>query len=93
MLARLVREHLGDFLEPRVPAGGMQMPCTLIRDISERTAVDCARTAGIDLLGLTQLHASSRHQAGFLMGFAAHTPHELEVAARKLARVLRALCI
>ena len=91
VLARLVCEHLGDFLEPRVPAGGMQMPCTLIRDISERTAVDCARRAGIDLLGLTQLHASSPQQAGFLMGFAAHTPHELEVAARKLAQVLQAL--
>jgi len=92
VLARLVCEHLGDFLEPRVPAGGMQMPCTLIRDISESAAVDCARRAGIDLLGLTQLHASSRHKAGFLMGFAAHTPHELEVAARKLAQVLQALC-
>lgn len=91
VLARLVCEHLGNFLEPRVPAGGMQMPCTLIRDISERAAVDCARRAGIDLLGLTQLHASSQHKAGFLMGFAAHTPHELEVAARKLAQVLQAL--
>ena len=91
VLARLVREHLGDFLEPRVPAGGMQMPCRLIRDISERAAVDCARKADIDLLGLTQLHASNPHQAGFLMGFAAHTPHELEVAARKLAQVLQAL--
>ena len=91
VLARLVCEHLGDFLEPRVPAGGMQMPCTLIRDISELSAVDCARRAGIDLLGLTQLHASSPQQAGFLMGFAAHTPHELEVAARKLAQVLQAL--
>ncbi|WP_427771806.1 PLP-dependent aminotransferase family protein [Comamonas thiooxydans] len=91
VLARLVREHLGDFLEPRVPAGGMQMPCTLIRDISERAAVDCARRAGIDLLGLTQLHASNPQQAGFLMGFAAHAPHELEVAARKLAQVLQAL--
>ncbi|MDR0216602.1 MAG: PLP-dependent aminotransferase family protein [Comamonas sp.] len=92
VLARLVREHLGDFLEPRVPAGGMQMPCTLIRDISERAAVDCAHRAGIDLLGLTELHASSPHKEGFLMGFAAHTPHELEVAARKLAGVLRTLC-
>jgi len=91
VLARLVREHLGDFLEPRVPAGGMQMPCRLIRDISERAAVDCARKADIDLLGLTQLHASNPHQAGFLMGFAAHTPHELEVAAKKLASVLRTL--
>ena len=91
VLARLVREHLGDFLEPRVPAGGMQMPCRLIRDISERAAVDCARKADIDLLGLTQLHASNPHHAGFLMGFAAHTPHELEVAAKKLASVLRTL--
>ncbi|MGB6096912.1 MAG: PLP-dependent aminotransferase family protein [Comamonas thiooxydans] len=91
VLARLVREHLGDFLEPRVPAGGMQMPCTLLHGIAERAAVDSARRAGIDLLGLTQLHASSPQQAGFLMGFAAHTPHELEVAARKLAQVLQAL--
>lgn len=92
VLARLVREHLRDFLEPRVPAGGMQMPCVFIRDISERAAVDAARRAGIDLLGLTALHVSNRHKAGFLMGFAAHTPHELEVAVKKLAGVLRALC-
>jgi len=90
-LARLVRDHLGDFLAPRVPAGGMQMPCLLTRPIPEREAVDAAREAGIDLLGLTALHASPRHQAGFLMGFAAHTPGELEVAAEKLAAVLRSL--
>lgn len=92
MLAQLVRQHLAEFVEPRVPAGGMQMPCVLIRDISEREAVASAQRAGIDLLGLTGLHASARHQAGFLMGFAAHAPHELEVAVKKLARVLRALC-
>jgi GntR family transcriptional regulator/MocR family aminotransferase len=33
VLARLVRKHLADFVEPRVPAGGMQMPCVFIRDI------------------------------------------------------------
>lgn len=37
------------------------------------------------------LHASVRHKAGFLMGFAAYAPHELEVAIKKLANVLRAL--
>lgn len=92
MLARLVRKHLADFVEPRVPAGGMQMPCVFIRDIPEREAVESARRAGIDLLGLTALHASNRHKAGFLMGFAAHAPHELEIAVKKLANVLRALC-
>ena len=91
-LARLVRRHLAQFVEPRVPAGGMQMPCVFIRDISEREAVESARRVGIDLLGLTALHASSSHQAGFLMGFAAHAPHELESAVKKLSHVLHALC-
>ena len=95
--ARLVRQHLADFVEPRIPAGGMQMPCLFIRDIREGEAVDAARRAGIDLLGLTTLHASRPHasrsnQAGFLMGFAAHAPHEMETAVRTLAKVLRALC-
>jgi GntR family transcriptional regulator/MocR family aminotransferase len=97
VLAQLVRQHLADFVEPRVPAGGMQMPCVFIRDIPEREAVESARRVGIDLLGLTALHASRRHAsgrdgAGFLMGFAAHAPHELEIAVKKLASVLRALC-
>ncbi|MBA4710766.1 PLP-dependent aminotransferase family protein [Aquitalea aquatica] len=91
VLARLVRKHLADFVEPRVPNGGMQMPCIFIRDIPEREAIDTARRAGIDLLGLTALHASSKHKAGFLMGFAAHDPVELEIAVKKLADILRAL--
>lgn len=92
-LARLVRLHLADFVEPRVPAGGMQMPCIFIRDIPERTAVAAAQRAGIDLLGLSALyHAPAYQQTGFLMGFAAHAPHELESAVRKLANVLQTLC-
>jgi GntR family transcriptional regulator/MocR family aminotransferase len=92
VLVRLVGMHLSDFVEARVPTGGMQMPCVFIRDIPERAAVDAARKAGIDVLGLTELHASKRHKAGLLMGFAAHAPHELEIAVKKLAQVLRTLC-
>ncbi|MNG72055.1 HTH-type transcriptional regulatory protein GabR [compost metagenome] len=92
VLARLVRQHLAEFVEPRVPAGGMQMPCVFIRDIPEQQAVEAARRAGIDLLGLTPLHAAGQHEAGLLMGFAAHAPHEQEVAIKALATVLRTLC-
>ncbi|MCP3023973.1 PLP-dependent aminotransferase family protein [Cupriavidus basilensis] len=91
VLERLVRKHLADFVELKVPDGGMQMPCVFIRDIPEREVIDTAQRAGIDLLGLTALHASSEHKAGFLMGFAAHAPRELEIAVKKLADVLRAL--
>lgn len=92
VLTRLVRQYLAEFVEPQVPAGGIQMPCMFIRDIPEQKSVEITQGAGIDLLGLTTLHASNRNQAGFLMGFAAHTPHELEIAIKKLANVLRALC-
>ncbi len=92
VLARLVRQHLADYVEPRVPAGGMQMPCVFVRDIPEHEAVESARRAGIDVLGLTPLHAACCHQPGLLMGFAAHAPHELEAAVHRLAGLLRALC-
>ncbi|MBD9415582.1 PLP-dependent aminotransferase family protein [Pseudomonas sp. PDM16] len=90
-LERLARQYLSDFVEPVVPSGGMQMPCLLIQNLSEQEVIDGARRAGIDLLGLTALHVSSEHKAGFLMGFAAYAPKELEVAVKKLAGVLRAL--
>jgi GntR family transcriptional regulator/MocR family aminotransferase len=91
VLARLVRRHLSDFVEPLVPDGGMQMPCVFVREMSEPAVVALAQQAGIDLLGLTALHASDQHRAGFLMGFAAHAPHELETAVKKLAKLLRAV--
>ncbi|WP_085553267.1 MocR-like pyridoxine biosynthesis transcription factor PdxR [Azospirillum agricola] len=88
-LAGLVARHLSDFVEPRVPVGGLQMPCVLTRDLPERVAIDAARRAGIELLGLSGLHAGGG-EAGFLMGFAAYTPLEIEAAVRRLEAALRA---
>ncbi|MFV3337716.1 PLP-dependent aminotransferase family protein [Pseudomonas sp. NY15349] len=88
-LAALVQAQLSDFLVARVPAGGMQMPCVFTRPMPEELVVKAAQAAGIDLLGLSALYASSRGEAGVLMGFAAHTPGELAMAVAKLAKVLR----
>jgi len=93
VLEKLLRKYLSSFLVPRVPSGGMQLPCLFTQDISEAVAVDAARRAGIDLLGLTSLHASpdspSEWKPGFLMGFAAYTPAELSTATKQFAKVLR----
>jgi len=91
LLVRLVRKHLGDHVEPRVPIGGLQMPCFLTGGLAENKVVESARQAGIELLGLTALHASSEQSAGFLMGFAAYTPDEMKVAVEDLANVFKAL--
>ncbi|WP_197430045.1 MULTISPECIES: PLP-dependent aminotransferase family protein [Stenotrophomonas] len=91
VLAELVQQHLSEFMEPRVPAGGMQMPCVFVRDLSEADAVDAAQRAGIDLLGLSTLSKSDAPTPGFLMGFAAHAPTELEAGVKTLAKVIRGL--
>ena len=90
VLARLVDRHLSHWLQARAcrPAA-----CDALRaGAGPVRAPGAGRGAaeGRDLLGLTGLHASARHKAGFLMGFAAHAPNEQEVAIRKLAGVLRA---
>ncbi|UYO37841.1 PLP-dependent aminotransferase family protein [Rhodopseudomonas palustris] len=90
VLVRLVRKHLSGFAEPRVPVGGLQLPCVLTCDLPERTAVEAARRAGIEVLGLSGLHHACDGEAGFLMGFAAYTPLEIESAVKKLAKALRA---
>ncbi|MDR2307937.1 MAG: PLP-dependent aminotransferase family protein [Paucimonas sp.] len=87
-LAGLVREHLGAFLAPQVPAGGLQMACHFRRDLPEDAVVKAAKAAGIDLMGLGSLYATPRNDVGLLMGFAAQTPGEMAVAVKALAKVL-----
>ncbi|MFD2651601.1 MocR-like pyridoxine biosynthesis transcription factor PdxR [Brucella rhizosphaerae] len=90
-LASLVNKHLSEFVEPRVPIGGLQLPCILTCNLPETAAIDAARRVGIDLMGLTSLHATDNAKSGFLMGFAAYTPAELEAAVVKLAKAFRSL--
>ena len=89
LLAGLVGKHLSGIAEAQVPAGGLQMPCLLHPGLSERAAVDAARRAGIALLGLSSLYAAGDGKPGFLMGFAAYAPNEIEAAVSKLATALR----
>lgn len=91
VLADLVQRHLGAFLHPHVPVGGLQMPCHFVQDLAEDAVVRAARGAGIDLLGLGSLYAQPRNDAGLLMGFAALTPPEMREAVVKLGKVLAGL--
>lgn len=91
ILARLVETHLGGLVETRMPAGGLQMPCLLTCALSEIQVIDAAAKAGLGLTGLTGLHATARPRPGFLLGFAAFTPTELESGVRRLAAILTGL--
>ena len=90
VLERAVRCHLAGIVDPKPPQGGMQMPCLLTGAFSESDSINAARGVGIDLIGLSKLYASdSAKKAGWLMGFAAYTPDEIDNAVRRLAAVLK----
>lgn len=88
LLADLVQKQLGGILQPRIPAGGLQMPCLLQGELTETVATTAARSAGIELLGLTGLYLTRPPEPGFLMGFAAYTPQELQRAVDALQHSL-----
>ncbi len=90
-LQQLVHKHLFEFVRPQVPAGGLQMPCMLICDLNEQTVIEAAARFGIELVGLSSLHADTTDMKGFLIGFAAYTPAELEAAIHKLAALFQSL--
>lgn len=87
VLADLLRRHLGAFLVPQVPAGGLQMPCHFVQPLPEDAVVRAARGVGIDLLGLGSLYAVPRNDVGLLMGFAAQTTAEMKAAVVQLEKV------
>lgn len=91
ILAQLIDRHLAGLVAARLPAGGLQMPCLLTCALPEARVVDAAARAGLALTGLTALHDRAPPRPGFLMGFAAFTPSELESGVRRLALVLRDL--
>lgn len=86
-LEQLVRAHLKDFLEPLPPLGGMQMPCVLICGISEKVVIEHAKQKGIALTDLSSLYITTPTQTGFLLGFAAYTEREMELAIRVIKKI------
>jgi GntR family transcriptional regulator/MocR family aminotransferase len=87
-LVNLVSQHLSEHVEPRRPSGGLQMPCILKPGLVEAAVLAAARAEGIELMGLSSLWSSGNGEAGFLLGFAAYDPCEMEVAVLKLARII-----
>ncbi|MGO4839010.1 aminotransferase class I/II-fold pyridoxal phosphate-dependent enzyme, partial [Rhizobiaceae sp. 2RAB30] len=70
VLANLIGKHLPDFVEARVPVGGLQMPCILAPGLAERTAVDAARRGGVDRFGVSARQATGNSSGGVFLGVA-----------------------
>ncbi|MDN2712201.1 PLP-dependent aminotransferase family protein [Janthinobacterium sp. SUN118] len=87
-MARAVQRHLPHVVAAQLPPGGLQMPCLLHEGRAELETIRLAARAGIVLPGLSRLYARPPTRGGWLLGFAALTPHEIDSGIARLARAL-----
>lgn len=88
-MAEAVERHLSHVVTASLPPGGLQLPCVLHEGWSELETIRQAARVGIQLPGLTRLYARPPTRGGWLLGFSALTPSEIESASRQLAKVLK----
>lgn len=87
-MAQAVQRHLPHVVTAQLPPGGLQMPCLLHEGRDELDTLRLAAQAGIVLPGLSRLYATPPARGGWLLGFAALTPHEIDSGIVRLARAL-----
>lgn len=83
--------YLPDVVTPMGPqkGGGLQLPCMLAPAYLEATTIAQAAAAGIVLPGLSRLYLGPIQQHGWVLGYAALTPHEIDLAMQQLQQALR----
>ncbi|ATD60821.1 GntR family transcriptional regulator [Janthinobacterium svalbardensis] len=87
-MAQAVQRHLPHVVTAQLPPGGLQLPCLLHEGRDELDTIRLAAQAGIVLPGLSRLYAVPPARGGWLLGFAALTPHEIDSGIVRLARAL-----
>ncbi len=83
--------HLAGFADVIPPAGGLHAACRLKGPWTEEMSARAAALAGVELPTLRRLYSGTQAADGWLMGFAALTPDQIETAMRRLARSLARL--
>ncbi|MFT0212618.1 PLP-dependent aminotransferase family protein [Pseudomonas sp. F1_0610] len=90
-LQQLIRNHLADYFIAAKPQGGMQIFCQLKQATNEQLILALARISKLKLTPISSLYITEHKCSGFLLGFAAYTPRELEVAVNTLAKICKTL--
>jgi GntR family transcriptional regulator / MocR family aminotransferase len=88
-LAQAMDKYLAGVATFIVPQGGLQGVCVLTGEISEADSIRAAAQSGLQLNSLSQLFIREPAEKGWLLGFGALSPTEIEEAVSRLAKALR----
>ncbi len=82
-----LEQHLQPWLRPLPASGGLQLTVELLQG-DEARLTQQAQADGLLLPPLSPLYAGASRQQGWILGFAALTPGEIDRACAKLVRLL-----
>lgn len=82
-----IEQHLQPWLRPLPATGGLQLTVELLQG-DEARLTQQAQADGLLLPPLSPLYAGASKQQGWILGFAALTPGEIDRACAKLVRLL-----
>ncbi|CAI0714856.1 HTH-type transcriptional regulatory protein gabR [Serratia entomophila] len=91
ILHAAVHQHLGEWTQPVLPQGGLQLVCPLADAATERRLVQAAAAQQIKVYGLADFYTDLPQQGALVLGFSAYTPDEIVQFVSKLARIFSAL--
>lgn len=90
-LQQLLANQLSEYLSTSSPLGGMQIFCQLRQSFNEDQVIELAAQQNIKLTKLSSLYLGQAAKTGFLLGFSAYTPREMELAVLKLKKIFKTL--
>lgn len=90
-LQQLIKQYLNNYIDSASPQGGMQIFCTLKQPQNEQHLVTAANQISLKLTAISGLYLTEEKRWGFLLGFAAYTPRELELAVQALAKLFKGM--
>ncbi|WP_334150480.1 MocR-like pyridoxine biosynthesis transcription factor PdxR [Hyphomicrobium sp.] len=82
--------YLSPYASCGVANGGFQITCDVHDDVGEASSIATAAKLGVELPSLRRLYLARPQRSGWVMGYVALTPQDVEGAMCKLARSLGA---
>jgi GntR family transcriptional regulator/MocR family aminotransferase len=87
-LVEALLTHLPGKLEIHPTDTGIHLVCWLPRDVDELEFVERCRRSDLQVQPLSRYSMTPLDRRGILLGYAAHTPDDLQAAVKRLARLV-----
>ncbi|CAI0860658.1 MocR-like pyridoxine biosynthesis transcription factor PdxR [Serratia ficaria] len=91
ILHAAVHRQLGDWTQPTLPQGGLQLVCPLADAATERRLIAAAAAQGMQLYGLADFYTERPRHGALVLGFSAYAPDEITQFISRLAQIFGAM--